>query len=70
MRQFIAFGDTYERATTLPVSDVMLCGFITWLAARGLKISTIKVYLLFAVRAAQLDAGCPLSRGVSVIRFL
>ena len=58
MRQFIAFGDAYERATTLPVSDVMLCGFITWLAARGLKISTIKVYL-FAVRAAQLDAGLP-----------
>eukprot|EP00959_Pyramimonas_sp_CCMP1952_P035999 753482-Pyramimonas_sp.AAC.1 len=58
MRQYIAFGEAYEKETTLPVSDTMLCGFITWLAAKGLKVSTIKVYL-FAVRAAQLDAGLP-----------
>eukprot|EP00959_Pyramimonas_sp_CCMP1952_P053422 1117630-Pyramimonas_sp.AAC.1 len=38
MRQYIAFGEAYEKETTLPVSDTMLCGFITWLAAKGLKV--------------------------------
>ena len=56
LRSFFKFGEEYKQEVTLPVSDEMLCGFVTWLASKQLKMATIKVYL-FAVRAAQLDAG-------------
>ncbi len=46
------------RYTPIPVSEPVLCSYVSYLADQGLKYRTIKVYLS-AIRHLQIEKGLP-----------
>ena len=57
-KKFIQFCHLYAITNPLPVSQSLLCCYISYLAKSGLAYSTIKTYLS-AIRHLQISAGLP-----------
>ena len=56
--KFVSFCSTYSVTTTFPVSEDILCYFLSHLAVQGLSPQTIKVYLA-GIRHMQIAIGLP-----------
>jgi len=69
MKHFQLFCSTYNIVNPFPISELLLCYYVAYLAAKGLAGQTLKAYLA-AVRNAQISLGLPDPREQSSLPLL
>lgn len=68
LNRYLSFCSLYGLSTPFPVSEIILCYFVTSLAQEGITPATIKTYLA-AVRHAQIVRGLPEPRAAASPRL-